>query len=183
MKHPAVVLIAGALVLFASQVQAWGNHTIPTYRALEQMPELVKAAPVKVETLDSFLKTQEKAVEALLRSQEDWAIANIENYPRRPDALRFTANAQRGDEARRLAFLMALRVAPDSRFALYYQPDPAKVLPAGAVPMSFAQVNTLPEPVKHNYRFLVDGQWQDDPACTIRVANPFGSENMVREVG
>lgn len=35
---------------------------------------------------------------------------------------------------------------------------------------------------KHNYRFLVDGQWQDDPACTIRVANPFGSENMVREV-
>ena len=154
MKNPTVFLIAGALALIASQVHAWGNHTIPTYRALEQMPELVKAAPVKVETLDSFLKTQEKAVEALLRSQEDWAIANIENYPRRPDALRFTANAQRGDEARRLAFLMALRVAPDSRFALYYQPDPAKVLPAGAVPMSFAEVNTLPEPVKHNYRFL-----------------------------
>ena len=154
MKHPTVFLIACALALFASQVHAWGNHTIPTYRALEQMPELVKAAPVKVETLDSFLKTQEKAVEALLRSQEEWAIANIENYPRRPDALRFTANAQRGDEARRLAFLMALRVAPDSRFALFYQPDPAAPLPAGARTVSFSEVNTLPEPVRHNYRFV-----------------------------
>ena len=38
------------------------------------------------------------------------------------------------------------------------------------------------KPGKHNYRFLVNGQWQDDPACTIRVANPIGSENMVREV-
>lgn len=39
------------------------------------------------------------------------------------------------------------------------------------------------KPGKHNYRFLLNGQWQDDPACTIRVANPFGRENMVREVG
>lgn len=38
------------------------------------------------------------------------------------------------------------------------------------------------KPGKHNYRFLLNGQWQDDPACTIRVANPFGSQNMIREV-
>jgi 1,4-alpha-glucan branching enzyme len=37
-------------------------------------------------------------------------------------------------------------------------------------------------PGKHHYRFLVDGQWHDDPKCTIRVPNPFGSENMTREV-
>ena len=34
----------------------------------------------------------------------------------------------------------------------------------------------------HHYRFLVDGQWQDDPECTLRLPNPFGSENMIRQV-
>jgi 1,4-alpha-glucan branching enzyme len=37
------------------------------------------------------------------------------------------------------------------------------------------------EPGRHTYRFIVDGEWRDDPECTIRVANPFGSEDMVRE--
>ncbi len=34
----------------------------------------------------------------------------------------------------------------------------------------------------YHYRFLVDGQWCDDPQCTLRVPNTFGSLNMVREV-
>ena len=38
-------------------------------------------------------------------------------------------------------------------------------------------------PGKHNYRFMVDGEWRDDPECTLRVANPYGTQNMVREVG
>jgi 1,4-alpha-glucan branching enzyme len=37
-------------------------------------------------------------------------------------------------------------------------------------------------PGKHHYRFLVDGQWQDDPECTLRVPNPYGSEDAVRQV-
>lgn len=37
-------------------------------------------------------------------------------------------------------------------------------------------------PGKHNYRFLVDGDWQDDPECTLRVPNPYGGHNMVRTV-
>jgi len=36
---------------------------------------------------------------------------------------------------------------------------------------------------KHTYRFIVDGEWQDDPECTVRVANPYGSQDMVRQVG
>jgi 1,4-alpha-glucan branching enzyme len=43
-----------------------------------------------------------------------------------------------------------------------------------------AMVN-LP-PGTHHYRFLVDGQWRDDPECTLRVPNPFGGENSVRTV-
>jgi 1,4-alpha-glucan branching enzyme len=36
---------------------------------------------------------------------------------------------------------------------------------------------------KHSYLFIVDGQWCEDPACTVRVPNPFGGYDMVREVG
>jgi 1,4-alpha-glucan branching enzyme len=37
-------------------------------------------------------------------------------------------------------------------------------------------------PGTHPYRFIVDGQWCDDPQCTLRVPNPYGTENMVRQV-
>ncbi|MBU6411162.1 MAG: isoamylase early set domain-containing protein, partial [Verrucomicrobia bacterium] len=43
-----------------------------------------------------------------------------------------------------------------------------------------ASVN-LP-PGTYHYRFLVDGQWRDDPECTLRVPNPYGGENSVRTV-
>lgn len=34
-------------------------------------------------------------------------------------------------------------------------------------------------PGRYEYRFRVDGQWCDDPACASRVPNGFGSENCV----
>lgn len=37
-------------------------------------------------------------------------------------------------------------------------------------------------PGTHQYRFVVDGQWCDDPACEQRAPNPFGGENMMRRV-
>jgi 5'-AMP-activated protein kinase regulatory beta subunit len=37
-------------------------------------------------------------------------------------------------------------------------------------------------PGTYHYRFLVDGTWCDDPQCTLRIPNIFGSHNMVREV-
>jgi len=35
---------------------------------------------------------------------------------------------------------------------------------------------------RYGYRFIVDGQWCDDPACPVRESNPYGSENAVRQV-
>ena len=43
-----------------------------------------------------------------------------------------------------------------------------------------AAVELRPGP--HRYRFLVDGQWQDDPAWSRRVANPYGSQDCLRQV-
>jgi 1,4-alpha-glucan branching enzyme len=37
-------------------------------------------------------------------------------------------------------------------------------------------------PGKHTYRFLVDGDWRDDPECKLRVPNPYGTQDMVRQV-
>lgn len=37
-------------------------------------------------------------------------------------------------------------------------------------------------PGEHHYRFLVDGEWQDDPQCTLRVPNPYGTQDAVRQV-
>jgi 1,4-alpha-glucan branching enzyme len=35
----------------------------------------------------------------------------------------------------------------------------------------------------HPYRFLVDGEWRDDPECRLRVPNPYGGQDCVRQVG
>jgi 1,4-alpha-glucan branching enzyme len=38
------------------------------------------------------------------------------------------------------------------------------------------------EPGTHYYRFLVDGQWRDDPECPLQVPNSFGGQNAVLRV-
>ncbi len=37
-------------------------------------------------------------------------------------------------------------------------------------------------PGEHHYRFIVDGQWWDDPECSLRVPNPYGTQDSVRRV-
>lgn len=138
----------------ASHAWAWSNHTYPAYRVFEKMPEVAAAAPVTVETLESFLKAQEKPLEALLASQEVWASRHLAAYPPRPAALAFKANPALNDAQRRVAFLNALRVAPNSRFALYLQPDPVKPNATPGKPLPHARVDTLPEQPNSQLRFV-----------------------------
>lgn len=37
-------------------------------------------------------------------------------------------------------------------------------------------------PGTYEYRFLVDGRWEDDPQCSNRCWNRFGVQNCVRQV-
>lgn len=37
-------------------------------------------------------------------------------------------------------------------------------------------------PGAHHYRFLVDGEWRDDPECLARTPNPYGGQDAVRQV-
>jgi 1,4-alpha-glucan branching enzyme len=45
----------------------------------------------------------------------------------------------------------------------------------------WAKALTLP-PGRYEYRFVVDGQWKDDPAASDKVGNPFGTRNAVLNV-
>ncbi len=40
------------------------------------------------------------------------------------------------------------------------------------------RVLALP-PGRYEYKFIVDGLWQNDPGCTVYAPNPFGGENSV----
>lgn len=127
-------------------VQAWagGHHAQASYRALEGMTELSQAQKAVVESLDSFLRAQEKTLEALLASQEAWAMATVEAYPALPEALAFVANPQRSDEVRRQAFLGALRIAPNSKFALFLEPDSkSSDTSAGSATLGLSDVSSL----------------------------------------
>lgn len=154
------------LCITAGPVLAWSNHSLVAYRALESMPEVAQAAPVTVEPLDAFLKAQEKAIEALLARQEAWARQNVEAYAPRPDALAFSANPARSDDARRLAFLMALRVSPNSRFALFVQPD-QRTQPDPATPLPHSAVNFLPEQPNTPYRYAALSAGDKVPALAV----------------
>ena len=149
-----ILTLTCALGLAAGNALAWSNHSYDAYRAFEKMPEVINAAPVAAEPLEAFLKDQQKALETLLASQESWAQSHLEVYPPRPATLAFKANAAQGDEARRLAFLHALRVAPNSKFALYLQSDPWGPAPDPARLLSITAVDTLPEQANATQRFV-----------------------------
>jgi 1,4-alpha-glucan branching enzyme len=38
------------------------------------------------------------------------------------------------------------------------------------------------KPGRYEYRFLVDGNWENDPSCCDCIPNEFGSQNCVRIV-
>jgi 1,4-alpha-glucan branching enzyme len=57
------------------------------------------------------------------------------------------------------------------------RPIPLKKRPGG-----IWQTSVTLEPGTHHYRFIIDGEWRDDPECTLRVPNPYGGENAVRTV-
>lgn len=144
--------LGALLALAANTAGAWGNHTLAAYRALEAMPEVASAPAVTVEPLESFLRAEERTIEALLASQEAWAAANLQNHPPLPAKLVFVATPGRSDEARRLAFAHALRIAPNSRFALFIQPDPKTATAPGPRLLPEA-VTTLPMPANASQRF------------------------------
>jgi len=58
----------------------------------------------------------------------------------------------------------------------------SRPLPMRKGPDGIWMANVALTPGTHTYRFIVDGEWRDDPECPVHVANPYGTEDMVRKV-
>jgi hypothetical protein len=148
----AYKILAALLLLLPSSASAWSNHGLATYWALKAMPELASASTVKVEQLDAFLREREADIQTLLDAEEAWARANLASYAPLPQELAFKADPSQDEKVRRLAFLEALRIAPDAKFALFVQSDPStKIDPARSLP--YSAVSTLTESPFTFYRF------------------------------
>lgn len=169
--HPTQrLLLAALLALCASPAAwAWSNHALAAYRAYEVLPEVSQAAPVVVEPLEDFLAAQAAPIAQLLAAQDTWARQHIAHYPPLPASLRFDpAVAGQGPQALRKAFLMALRVSPESRLALYVQPDPWGPESTDE-PLPYDAVSALPpsagDSEKHRFVRLAPGE----PVAPIAV--------------
>lgn len=142
-----------ALAFAPAPAFAWSNHGLLTYWGFRDMAEVAASPDVVAEPLDAFLRDQEQAVADLLQAQESWARANVPTYPPRPDELAFKADPSRDAPARQKAFAEALRIAANTRFALFTQNLPG-FSRSGATPMPFAEVSTLREPAFSMMRFF-----------------------------
>lgn len=152
-------LAATLLGLAATAAQAWSQHAAMAYRAFEVMPEVARAAPVTAEPLEAFLRAQPAAIAQAVEAQEAWARAHVKHYPARPDALRWQWAAGQADADLRKGFLAAMRLSPQSRFALFVQLDPWAAA-ATEPSLDWAQAASVP-PSKgavHRLRALHPGE-------------------------
>ncbi len=137
------VLLA-ACSLCAAPAFAWSNHALATVPALEAMPEFAGLAPVKVESLESFLAAQGASLEKVLDEQERWAREHVIAYPPRPEALRFVA-ADAADAAElRRRFVAAVRISPEMPLSLFLQRKPGAPVDDGRAPLPAREATTLP---------------------------------------
>ena len=93
-----------------------------------------------------------------------------------------TPTASRRAMRRKVAFTYRAPEARDVRLA-----GPFTRWDAQAIPMQRGRDGTWKAevtltPGRYEYRFLVDGAWQNDPACGACTPNPFGAMNCVIEV-
>jgi hypothetical protein len=94
----------------------WSEHPLLSFPVLASMPKVRDAAPVKAETLASFVQAEQAKIERYLSEEEAWARKSVPSYPPLPDAIRFRAD---GDGKTVESFANAIRVNPRAGFPLY----------------------------------------------------------------
>jgi hypothetical protein len=121
------------LALAPLGAKAWTQHALGTWQALQVLPDARQEPPVRVESLEQFLRTQGTALELILREEEQWARANVRNYAPRPEVLayRFDPKAEAPEWRRR--FMAAVRINPSLPLTPFLQLQPLpSVLSANA---------------------------------------------------
>jgi hypothetical protein len=119
------VLILAFAAGVAAPAQAWSNHALCTWPALESVPEIASHAPVPVESLESFLQAEGAAIAKLLQEEEAWARRSVPTYPPRPEALAVDPQGAAPAELLR-RFVAAVRIYPQSKLPLFLQLRPGQ---------------------------------------------------------
>lgn len=135
-------------LLSASPICAWDGHALLTRFAIRAMPQVVQAAPVKVESLDAFIAAEPVALTRVLAEEEAWSLKNVPGYPMRP--ARFAYSYKDGAKDLRARFLKAIRVNPNTKFALALQGVPGNNQPQ----MPPQRVTLMPSSLAKNCTFV-----------------------------
>ncbi len=122
--HIKSAVLAVSTLIFSNYCLAWANHTLISQGMLESMPEVAQAAPVKVESLESFLMATEKPLVDFLAQEEVWMKKHLFHYEPQPAALAFKATGSNEDIRQR--FSHAIRINPNTPLNLYLQLNPGK---------------------------------------------------------
>lgn len=118
-KWITVLLLINLFFLPAKGVMAWNEHTLITYPVAGTIHEVINSQDIVVESLESFISSEEKKLETLLAEEEYWAKNNLQWYALLPASLVFKANGKSEDVL--LRFCQAIRVNPTAIFPLYLQ--------------------------------------------------------------
>ena len=152
------LLIAGIIMIFHPDANAWLRHQVFTRPVVENLPAVRDAELAAAETLEDFLKATESDLVHVLQEIEAWARDNLANYPPCPDTLKFTVTGDPSTLRQRL--LRAIRVNPDIKTPLYVteygQPAPgAKLL---LTPEDVSVAGNLDELAFLQFRALAEGE-------------------------
>ena len=125
-KIKKILTICFVSVLLASVCAvtafAWSEHEMILYPMFQSLPEVVKAKPVKAETLGSFLVAEGKGLEKLLKFDEQWNRKNLKNYRALPEGLFFKASAD--PKVAIKLFCDAARISDHYHYNLYIRKMP-----------------------------------------------------------
>ncbi|HXW60597.1 MAG TPA: hypothetical protein VEK06_03570 [Myxococcota bacterium] len=121
---------------------SWESHYLLSYVALKGMEEVSAEPKIVAETLDAFVKAEQKRLILLLKETELLSARTLAHYPPMPESLAFKAEAKK-DLSLTKQFLMSLRLNPDIAYPLFVLKGP-NTAKASDKSFSPAEIKTAP---------------------------------------
>ncbi len=171
------------------QIAAYLEDSVPAARLRKTAPAPSQTAfadlvlhPDKLEAALNGARAENEAFDASLTTGRNGAKGATRNPPPNGATIKKNRGANPPRELKRVEFSLKAPAAKSVKLAADFtdwEKCPLDLMQnEDGVWFSFIPL----EPGQYSYRFIVDGQWFDDPRSTKRVPNPFGTENALRVV-
>jgi hypothetical protein len=132
------IIVAGWALGMPFPAKGWNNHTYmvyPIFKGQSEYQEMVAAEP-----LEDFLAKEKEKIGALLKAEENRAMAQVKAYPACPPGLGFSSSKE---SDLRLRFLKAMRLNPDMKLPLFVMLLPGSP-PSVKKPLPWSVISVLP---------------------------------------